>query len=74
VAAAVQEAVEGVPGLERVLVGPADDADLLVTVVPEPSADRLAVARAVAERLAEVAVLRTRLDRGLDLAAAEPSP
>jgi len=74
VAAAVADAVEGLPGLAGVSLGPADDADLLVTVVPERSADGLEVAQAVAARLAAVPVLRARLDRGLDLAVADPSP
>lgn len=73
VAAAVAEAVEGTPGLTGVSLGPADDADLLVTVVPERSADGLEVAQAVAARLADVPVLRARLDRGLDLAVADLS-
>lgn len=74
VAAAVAEAVEGLPGLAGVSLGPAEHADLLVTVVPELSADRLEVAQAVAARLAAVPVLRARLDRGLDLAVAAVSP
>ena len=73
VAAAVAQAVEGLPGLVGVSVGPADDADLLVTVVPERAADGLEVAQAVAARLADVPVLRARLDRGLDLAVADLS-
>ncbi len=73
VAVAVAEAVEGLPGLASVSLGPADDADLLVTVVPERSADGLELAQAVAARLADVPVLRARLDRGLDLAVADPS-
>jgi hypothetical protein len=48
------------------------EADLLVTLVPAAESSALEVAQAAAERLASVEVLRARLDRGLDLAVAEP--
>jgi hypothetical protein len=73
VVAAVHAALDGLPLLAGVDVGPSADADIAVTLhVPPGGDDRQETARHVAQaaagRLAEVDLLRARLDRGIDVA------
>jgi hypothetical protein len=71
VCGAVHAALAGLPGLAGVDIGTSSEADLCLTLHVDPlAADRVrAVAQEAAARLARVDLLRTRLDRGLDLAA-----
>ena len=67
---AVQAALADLPGLASIDIRAATDADLALTLhVDALGADVHEVAQAAAARLARVDLLRTRLDRGLDLAA-----
>ena len=68
---AVREALAGLPGVSAVDIGPSADADLALTLhVDGLDSDEVReVAQEAAARLAEVDMLRTRLARGLDLAA-----
>ncbi len=78
--AAVAEALRDVDGLAGWTAGPGapvGGGDLLLTLRTDPAAGpRVApeVARTAAERLAGIALLRARLDRGVDLAVSPPGP
>jgi SseB protein N-terminal domain len=68
---AVHAALAGLPGLAGVDIGASAEADLSLTLHVDPlAADQVRdVAQEAAARLARVDLLRTRLERGLDLAA-----
>ena len=68
---AVRAALAGLEGLSRLDIRPSTEADLALTLYvdrTDPAGIR-AVAQEAAARLARVDLLRTRLERGLDLAA-----
>ena len=68
---AVHAALAGLPGLAGVDIGVSADADLSLTLHVDPGAavQVRELAQEAAARLATVDLLRTRLERGLDLAA-----